>query len=306
MVRVSRSGFTLVELLVVIAVIGVLVALLLPAVQMAREAARRTQCMNNQRQLGLALHMFHDVNGTLPAGWSGVAPEEPPGWGWGTQILPYVEQMTVFEKIDLSRPIADPIHASLLERPLSVFICPSDSLGPLLSFAEEHDHDHDHLHGDDEDDHDDHDEPPHNIDDGPFFIRVPKSNYVGVFGSLEIEELPSNGNGTFYHNSSVKFGDIADGLSNTILVGERSAKLGGSTWLGMIPGAAEAMARIVGSADHAPNHPAGHFEDFRSYHPMGVHFLFGDGSVRMINQQIDIHVYQGMATIHGHDDGDHE
>ena len=274
--------------------------LLLPAVQMAREAARRTQCMNNQRQIGLGLHMFHDVNEHLPSGWQGLGPEQGPGWGWAVQILPYVEQNTVFERIDQTRDIGDPLYGPLRQTALDLFICPSDAHGELLGFSEEHDHDHDHDAADDDDD-DDHDHGPHNIDDGPVFITVAKSNYVGMFGPTEIEDSPAFGFGSFYYQSRVRFGDIADGLSNTLLVGERSSRLGGSTWFGVIPGVAEPMSRVVGAADHTPNHPLGHFEDFRSYHPAGVHFLVGDGSVRMIKETIDPRVYAGLSTIHGHE-----
>lgn len=299
-----RVGFTLVELLVVIAIIGVLVALLLPAVQMAREAARRTQCLNNMRQVGIGLHMFHDVNGYMPEGWTGPTAEEAPGWGWAAQILPYLEQNTLYERIDRNRAIADPFHDPVRQFVVPTFICPSDAFDKVLWFAEEHhEDDHDHF-VDGDDDHDDdhdHDHPPHNIDDGEPFIRVAKSNYVGMFGTFEIHEAPSAGNGSFFHNSRTRFGDVVDGLSNTILVGERSAKLGGSTWLGMIPGANEPMARIVGVADHSPNHIAGHFEDFRSYHPQGANFLMGDGSVHMFGNTIDLRVYFGLSTIHGHE-----
>jgi prepilin-type N-terminal cleavage/methylation domain-containing protein/prepilin-type processing-associated H-X9-DG protein len=299
----KRNGFTIVELLVVIAIIGILVALLLPAVQMAREAARRTTCSNNLRQTGLALHMFHDNHRHLPAGWSGPSPESAPGWGWASKILPYMEQGNLYDRIRFDAGIADQVHQKIRITPLKIFNCPSDTQGDLLWFSEAHD-DHDHDHDDDDHDHDeDHDHEPHNIDDGHPFIQVSKSNYVGMFGPTEIEESPWYGNGAFYHNSEVKFGDIVDGLSNTILVGERSSKLGGSTWLGMIPGVAEPMARIVGSADHAPNHRFGHFEDFRSYHPSGANFLMGDGSVHMIDEYVNINVYFGLSTIHGHESG---
>src|SRR5262245_4768957 len=90
--RSTRRAFTLVELLVIIAIIGILVAMLLPAVQAAREAARASQCKNNMRQLGLALHQYHDVMKQCPAGWIADAPEGEPGWGWNVALFPHMEQ----------------------------------------------------------------------------------------------------------------------------------------------------------------------------------------------------------------------
>jgi prepilin-type processing-associated H-X9-DG protein len=97
----------------------------------------------------------------------------------------------------------------------------------------------------------------------------------------------------------VLFASIADGLSNTFLVGERDARLGGSVWTGMISQANEPMARIVGITDHTPNTPTRHFDDFSSKHVGGVHFLMGDGSVRRYDDSIDEVVYRALATRDG-------
>lgn len=290
----NRSAFTLIELLVVIAIIGVLVGLLLPAVQMVRESARRTQCTNNLRQQGLALHMFHDNHRTLPAGWNSPSPIEMPGWGWGSKILPYLEQSNLYNQVRFHVGIADDVHQKIRVTRLSVFSCPSDINGDLLIFR-------DTLSGDQQGYQSD--RQNHDAEKPSTTIQVSKSNYVGMFGSTEISASPSYGNGALYHNSQVKFGDIMDGLSNTIVVGERSSKLGGSTWLGVIPGVAEPMARVVGSADHAPNHRLGHFEDFRSFHPTGANFLMGDGSVHLLNESINLDLYRGLATISGGESG---
>jgi hypothetical protein len=125
------------------------------------------------------------------------------------------------------------------------------------------------------------------------------SNYVGVFGTVEIEDSPSQGDGMFFHNSKVNFAKVKDGLSNTLVIGERKADRGGSLWAGVIGAANEPMARVVGIADHTPNHADHHFDDFTSDHPSGVHFLVGDGSVTRINDQIDLAVYQALCTIRG-------
>ncbi len=128
-----RSAFTLVELLVVIAIIGLIIALLLPAVQAAREAGRRTVCRSNMRQLGLALHTYHDVHDRLPAGWKGYAginvpdPQGPSGWGWATALFPYLEQSNLHARINQNLSLLHPSHDTVRRTPLEIFLCPSDS-----------------------------------------------------------------------------------------------------------------------------------------------------------------------------------
>lgn len=268
-----RRGFTLVELLVVIAIIGILVALLLPAIQYARESARRTQCQSNMHNIGIALHNFHDVHGSLPAGWVADVPEGEPGWGWGAHLLPYLEQQSLLEnEINLEEHIDEPANEAARKTVIPIYLCPSDANATdriLLTG----------LHAP--------------------LAEVGRSNYVGVFGTRAIEDNPSRGDGSFYHNSHTRFADILDGLSTTIVIGERSSKLSGSTWVGMIHGATDAMARVVGSCDHVPNDPHAHFDDFSSYHASGGNFILGDASVRMISDDIDLDVYRALATRSG-------
>ncbi len=281
-----RSAFTLVELLVVIAIIGMLIALLLPAVQAAREAGRRTVCRSKMRQLGLALHAYHDIHNRLPAGWRGYAginvpdPQGAPGWGWATALFPYLEQTTLQSQIDQNVSLLDPMHDAVRLTQLELFLCPSDSSNvPWFDLDAEA--------------------------GGPL-TTLSRSNYVGVFGTLELEECEDLGpgeqcigDGIFFHNSVVTLGSVLDGLSNTCFVGERSSRLGFSTWVGVAAGGEEAFARILGIGDHTPNHPTGHFDDFSSHHPMGTHFAFGDASVRLIPASIDLAVYQGLLTCNG-------
>lgn len=178
-----RLGFTLVELLVVIAIIGILVGLLLPAVQMVRESARKTQCQNNLRQIGLALHNFHHAHRRLPIGcveWRGYGmPSSNRQLAWSAYILPQLEQQNLFDAIDFGRPFDAPENAVVAATRLSVFLCPST--------------------------------PVHENVLGP-------TDYGGLFGERILTREPDDG--VFLHDKEIDFDDIRDGLSNTIVVAE--------------------------------------------------------------------------------------
>jgi prepilin-type N-terminal cleavage/methylation domain-containing protein len=280
----SQRGFTLVELLVVIAIIGVLVGLLLPAVQAAREAARRASCMNNQRQIGLALLNYESANKRLPSGWVDFRQTKLPGWSWAHAILPFMESNAIYSSIDLRSPIDAPINQAALIQVVPTFICPSDIGGNTFEIGME-------SHEEEEEEHE-----GHNVDEGTKLFRIAKFNYPAVFGTQEIEEVPYSANGTFFGNSTIRFKDIIDGLSNTMIVAERSSRLGGSVWHGWISEAAEPGARFLGVADHTPNSKIGHFEDFSSQHGPGIHIVFADGSTRLISDTIDLGIYQSITT----------
>ncbi len=283
-------GFTLVELLVVIAIIGILIGMLLPAVQMVREAARRSACSNNIRQMGLALMNYESAHRHLPPGWTtNDTLSGEPGWGWSAYILPQIEAQNLYDQIDFRVAIEDASHADIINRALPIFQCPSD---PAESFVNldvhiEHDHSSLLLAHDPDEDHDHHE------------LWVGRSNYSGVFGNIEIEGNEAVGPGAFYMNSKTRLAEFTDGLSNTIIVGERRNDLGTISWIGYVPDVDEPAARIVGSADHAPNDPDGHFEDFRSYHPGGINVVLGDGSTHFVTNNIDEIVFQGLSTRRG-------
>ena len=282
----SRRGFTLIELLVVIAIIAVLIALLLPAVQQAREAARRTQCKNNLKQLGVALHNYHDTFGTLPPGWVGVTNGASDiygmnAWGWGARILPQIDQSPLFNQIDFNSKMESVANATVRVKSLPAFICPSDT-APGNTWTIQN-------------------------ASGTNLVDLATANYVGVFGVSDIDNCvgapnsPCLGEGTFFQNSNVQFRDFTDGLSNTICVGEHKSRRDAgfnwtSTWTGVVTNGNDAIVRILGTTDHTPNSPENHIDDFSSYHVGGAHFTMGDGSVRFIGTNIDVGVYQHLAT----------
>jgi len=294
----KRSGFTLIELLVVIAIIAILISLLLPAVQQAREAARRTQCRNNLKQIGLALHNYHDAHKSFPSGWISVDPvtalpsahEGTNGAGWGTMILPFLDQANLYDAFDPAFAIEDPVNATYLAGQIETFKCPSDANQPLTWEIEEEG------------------------SPGTVLATLPIANYVGVFGPEELDgceepagtfpvtargQCTADGNGMFFHLSATRIRDVTDGTSNTLMVGERmtDADQGWySTWTGMVSEGEEAFQRILGSIDHVPNDPASHFDDFSSRHVGGAHFVLADGSVHFINENIDHGVYVSVGT----------
>jgi prepilin-type N-terminal cleavage/methylation domain-containing protein len=295
-----RKAFTLVELLVVIAIIGLLIALLLPAVQAARATARRASCKNNMKQIGLALHMHHDTYGHLPAGWDTIDPHTGrpddhgnPGWGWSAKILPFIEQENLQDSlIEWEDPIF--AHHNELARVaiIKTFRCPSDIGDDTFMLHEDDGHDHMHA---EQDDHDhDHDEEPE------FPMEIATGNYIGVFGVNELHDACEHdncrGNGVFYLNKMHKFRDVTDGLSQTVMVGERSSAIAPSTWVGVVPHSEHGPGRVVGIGEAPPNFDLDAFHNFSSFHPGGVHFVLGDGSVHFVSDTIDLGVYQALCT----------
>ncbi|MFM8271820.1 MAG: DUF1559 domain-containing protein [Gemmata sp.] len=231
--------------------------------------------------MGLALHGYHDRYEVLPPGYStrlaSNGTELGAGWGWGAFLLDDLEQANVRRQIDTNVAIRAAAHATPRTQVLTVFLCPSDDRIGTFTTA------------------------------GANPTVVAHANYVGVFGTNEIEDGPDLGNGVFYRNSRVRFGDIRDGLSNTYAVGERSSDIALSTWTGAPPGAQVPLRRdaseteghfllVLGRGDHQPNAPESHIDDFYSRHTQGLNCLFADGSVHSIGNGVSPQVWQGIQT----------
>ncbi len=269
----SRCGITLVELLVVIAIIGVLIALLLPAIQQVRAAAHRTGCANNLKQLGLALHQYHDSNNTLPPGAiPGTNIEEYPYVSWLTRLLPYVEQASLWRVTESAyrqdrSPFHNPPHVGL-DTVVALFICPAE--GRAFSAQTS------------------------------YGYQVAFTCYLGNEGTDQ-----TSGDGVLYSKSRVRLTDIRDGTSQTLLVGERPPSTDffygwwyagygqdGTGSCDMVLGARErnTSPKLTGSCPPGPySYQSGRLDNqcdqfhFWSLHSGGAHFLFADGSVHFLS-----------------------
>jgi prepilin-type N-terminal cleavage/methylation domain-containing protein/prepilin-type processing-associated H-X9-DG protein len=295
--RIARwRAFTLIELLVVIAVIGVLVALLLPAVQAAREAARRSQCVNNLKQIGLALHNYDTAHQTLPPGYvsnfDSNGDDTGPGWAWAAMVLPQLEQVNAYTAINFNLNVERPENQTSRLPNVNVFLCPSDQVKPAW-WAMKRD-------------------PVTGVPISPI-CQVAPSNYVGMYG---ISEPGVNGEGVFFRNSRVALRDITDGLSQTIAVGERSHQLGEATWTGVVvgtvlappPGDSDGVGSprpensagmVLGHAGErkGPGDPRSDVNQFYSRHAGGgVNFMFADGHVAFLKSTMSYPVYLALAT----------
>ncbi|MBI1313710.1 DUF1559 domain-containing protein [bacterium] len=286
-----RLGFTLIELLVVIAIIAILVALLLPAVQQAREAARRSQCKNNLKQIGLALHNYAETAGRLPPGYvsNRPAPENPNsswcrnnGGGnsgqfapWMVLILPYIDQDQLYVKFDFNSRFQDtsnlPFPAvTALAMPLDVYSCPSE------------------------------------IKSDPLW-----PSYLGVQGGGAGIECQNTGctpsiarawwsTGCLYAGSSVRFAKITDGTSNVFLVGE--TRYASAPWVASAKQDSCAFTRnLVGTYEQINLYDTSSrgqiaTRGLSSFHFGGAHVLLADGAIRFLSENMDLSTYQTMGV----------
>lgn len=290
--RYGPKGFTLIELLVVIAIVAVLIGLLLPAVQKARESVSRTNCQNNLRQIGIALHNYEGRNGAYPPGYtsySNLNDSTGPGWGWAAFILPDLEQEAIYRLIDFNQPIGTGSnHSQARTAAVSYLRCPSDPRQEPIEVSD--------------------------FQSGG--IALSRGNYVSCYGNVPFlgmdAGMPGRGNGMFYRNSRTRNCDIQDGLSHTLMVGERSVAKSISTWVGILPGATWKSANDGGSPpsnlptalvlghackDHPPSSENGVAEDFSSAHIDGINVLFADGSIHCVSGNVNMAVYPYTASI---------
>jgi len=305
-----NRGFTLIELLVVIAIIAVLVALLLPAVQQAREAARRSSCKNNLKQLGLAFHNYHDTHNMLPPCYvdlrgSGLATNDHGHWAWSAFILPFVDQAPLYNQLQVGSRLPSQVmgtNPELLQQRLPGFVCPSDN-GPKI-----HEQPSSGL------------PPGYSIDDNSGTDRgLALTNYVVSNNTTNVRINPNGGAGNdgtqgavgpFYRDNDTNFSDFLDGTSNTFLAGERKFKAGnfimragtllavrdqldsGPSAQDNVTSWVQGLMTIAGHVRHGINPILANSQsdvngNFSSQHTGGAHFLLGDGSVRFISENID-------------------
>lgn len=281
-----RRGFTLVELLVVIAVIAVLLSLLLPAVQQARAAARRTTCKNHLHQLGLALHNYHSIHNRLPFGYayrSSVQGNES-GFGWGSMLLPSLDQAGLYGLLNFEQPMFSPVNLIARETRVAAMLCPDDSYsnGNFFEMGSE---------------------------------RYAMASYVASFGPPDLDDTQEKREGLFSRNSSTEFGHVTDGLSNTLMVGERTNgpfRIGAAhgnhfnyetTWVGAVRDTSDATDdhghTVLFQTGHTPNHAESDDRDVSAPHVGYANFLMGDGSVRSINESVDFQLYINLSTRSG-------
>lgn len=290
----KRNGFTLVELLVVIAIIAMLVTLLLPAVQAARAAARRTQCSNGVKNLCLGVLNYESATQRIPPGWTGIVNNEAE-WAWTTLILPFIEEQGIFDAFGVNNrrlhdvlTSKDPQLLQIARTPIPLFVCPSDESqeqlpGGNATFSAPIER--------------------HFVCRGcpsPREFEPAKSNYMGVCGMWDAfgnSVSAQKNNGVFYGNSDIKLAHITDGTSKTFAIGERDRRCRQGTWLGVrnppgpdlwgsyfVRGRVSIRLNDPRDVDQLVSRSC--TEGFSSAHENGAFFGFMDGHVQFITDDI--------------------
>ncbi len=296
--HLSKTGFTLVELLVVIAIIGILVALLLPAIQAAREAARRSECLNNLKQIGVAMHNYHDTFKVYPYGYIESPTTLHRRTTWFQEIWPFVEQGALYDLyMEDTRLWVMDVDPAVRDQDIEAFQCPSDGNQPAKGAS------------------------------GGFRSGASgfQGSYVVCSGKGIMYYGTADLGGMFYRRSRITFADILDGTSNTLMASEgivRGTATGGWGGAGGYWGGAphggygfttletpnSPIADRVYSCKSTtwPNAPCAstggtndHRNFARSYHPGGVNAVLADASVRFITDSINLGTYRALGTRHG-------
>lgn len=294
----APSGFTLIELLVVITIIGILIGLLLPAVQAIREAARRTECTNKLKQIGLALHNYESSLQRLPYGTNNCCSNN--GGNWATMILPQLEQQALYDQLNFEGNFRSAEHEELVQIPLDVYICPADfeATDPVM---DRHSHNASPAHalwypasmG------------PTHMDQCPFCpdSTPSETNYCcqgwnfGTNGNGGLGIAPGTTIGMFARNNkSTRFAQVWDGLSNTFMVGETLPTH--CTFIGVyshnfpLSGTSIPLNTMESANGSNWYRTCG----FKSGHPGGANFAMGDASVHFISENIDYELYNNLGT----------
>lgn len=308
----TRSAFTLVELLVVIAIIGILIGMLLPAVQQVREAARRTSCKNNLRQLAIAIHNYESSFTRFPPGYAYVPGDafSHPGYSgsglanhlghaWGAFTLPYIEQGNLSDTIDFTLPVFHPVQQSARERHLPIWMCPTD-----------------------------------NWSVNNFVVRNEASNPVEKYAAasycanwgpasqtMNLDATPDDAGGPFFRNSKTNFASVQDGTSSTIALGERTNgpildnrgnPVGTqphpnfeNVWFAAVRDIDDLEDdhghMVLFDAEYGPNkaHGPGADRGVSAPHAQVAQFAFLDGSVHALSENIEIGVYRALSSMDG-------
>ncbi len=316
--RISRRGFTLIEMIVFISIVGVLIGLLLPAVGRVRESGQQAACRNNLKQIGLALQAYHHTHKCFPSAFLFVPTNEPPifqgmktspGWGWGTLLLPYLDQAPVYHQINLTKSIEMPEFKTPRTVKMKVYTCPTDRNTGVFWVVDEKIKEEGGL--------------------GAPICEVATNSYTANYGTgKELGEHPDDGNGVFFRNSQITIRDIRDGVTNTIAIGERAAAFAQSPWAGAVscgiiktgePDPAvdtlehywmeEAPVQVMAGFSlpycEILNGAKSNAYCFYSPHQNVGNFVFADAAVHAISRKASYEVLKALSTRDGGDVAKH-